>query len=342
MAENLARSSVAESDVVPIGGDDPDRTRAIVAAMYAFLVNKPKNTRRTYRHGVRQFLDLVQWKDLCSVSAEDAEEYKRYLVNYGYSKSTICTRLAAVDAFFTFLAHKKTISRNPFDLLGRKDVLPDDETTTATGVEWADFQKMVDALPTDPIGMRDRAVLIFLAYTGRRRSEVADLRIRDLSLSTSPRTYRVTGKRGPKNFKLPDEAYTAIQAHWLSAGRLKRLGPDSGVFGEAKACPIAPGLDPERPLHNDVIWTIVKRAAVRAGLDPAKVKVLRGLRRLADRDGDERDDVRLHDAQRLLDLAWPNATRLYLGQLRAPPPSLVNSLRRVREAAVTMAGPIIG
>jgi site-specific recombinase XerD len=341
MAQPLAHIVPTPTDrglVLSLGGDDPRRTREIIMAMYAYLIDKPINTRRTYRQGIRQFLDLTRWRDVRQISLADAAHYKQWLINQNYSKSTICTRLAAVDGFFGYLARKQILTQNPFDLVTRKDVLP--TPVPCVPVEDDDFQKMLDALPTDPIGMRDRAVLIFLAYTGRRRSEAAALRIADLNINTSPRTYRVTMRDGQeKTFELPDEVYQAMRSHWLSSQRLKDLGPDSAVFGEAKPCPMAAGMNPERVLHHDLIWQIVNRAAVRAGLEPSKIKI-HGLRHMAARDLGK-SGARLRDVQAFLGHAWPSAAQRYLGQLREPPAVLRDALRSVRRAAAQSAEPIV-
>lgn len=348
MAENLAEVVSLPHDeglVMALGGDDPRRTREIVLAMYAFLINKPINTRRTYRTGIRQFLDLTGWKDVRQVTLVDAAQYKRWLVERGYSNSTVCTRLAAITSFFTFLTRpvgedgKQLLSRNPFSFIDRKDVAPT-PFATAIPVEWADFDKMLKATPTDPIGLRDRAVLIFIAYTGRRRSEVAKLLITDLNTTTSPRSYKVVTKGNKQqSWELPDLVYQYMRAHWISSGRLPNLGPESGVFGPVKVCPLTAHLDPERPLHNDVIAKIVKQAAKRAGLDVSKIKV-HGLRHMAARDLDAAG-ARLQDIQHFLGHAWPNTTSRYLGQLRGPAKSMFEELQRVRQAAVKVAAPIV-
>lgn len=348
MAENLAEVvslPVDQGLVLSLGGDDPRRTREIVLAMYAFLINKPLNTRRTYRTGIRQFLDLTSWKDVRSVTLADAAQYKRWLVQRGYSNSTVCTRLAAITSFFTFLTRpvgddgNQLLTRNPFAFIDRKDVAPT-PFAHAEPIAWLDFDKMLKATPTDPIGLRDRAVLIFLAYTGRRRSEVAKLTVGDLNTSTTPRSYKVVTKGNKEqSWELPDLVYEYIRAHWISSGRLTKLRPDSGVFGPVKVCPLTANLDPERPLHNDVIAKIVKRAAKRAGLDASKVKV-HGLRHMAARDLDAAG-ARLQDIQHFLGHSWPNTTSRYLGQLRGPAKSMFKELHEVRQAAVRVAAPIV-
>lgn len=301
------------------GTDDRERGRQVQDAVHAFLLNKPQRTRDTYLIGLKQFFGLVSGKRLEEITMVDAAAFKRWLVERGYAKSTICVRLAAVDGLFTFLTQQlredgtQMLTRNPFDVVTRKDVLPT-PFINAVPVEKNDFRQMLDALPSDRTGLRDRAVLIFLAHTGRRRSEVARLRLGDLDLSKRPYEYVVEVKGGrQKRFELPDAAYEAMRNHWVSARRLSKLSAESAVFGDAGQV----GDESEQPLHHRTIWEIVKRAAKRAGLDHTKIKP-HGLRhmyaRLLDAEG-----TRLQDVKDALGHETSATTDGYLGRLRSPP-----------------------
>jgi integrase/recombinase XerD len=347
MTEQLARViPVADQSIVlRIGGDDPYRTKQILLAMYGFLVDKPTNTRRTYRAGLKQFFDLIGWKDPKLVSVAEAAHYKRWLVDRGFSNSTVCTRLAAVDGFFDFLTKpvgedgKQLLASNPFSVITRKDVLPT-PFGRAKQVEWNQFRLMVDSLPSDAVGIRNKAVLIFAAYTGRRRAEIAKLRVRDLDLKGKPRTYSVIVKGGKlKTFELPKICYDAIRAHWISADRLKAITSESAVFSPVKTCPLTEGMNPERAMHHNVISMIVKDAAKAAGMDPSKVSV-HALRHMVASDLDKAG-ARLQDIQRFLGHAQPNTTAIYLQALRGPIPAMQDELAKIRGAAFAIANPII-
>lgn len=312
--------------------DENERAAQIRDAVRAFLIDKPKRTRDTYLVGLKQFFVLVAGKRLEEITMTDAASYKRWLVGQGYAKNTICVRLAAVDGLFTFLTQQlrddgtQMLSRNPFDVVTRKDVMPT-PFISAVPVEKSDFRKMLDALPTDRVGIRDRAVLIFLAHTGRRRSEVARLRIGDLDLSKRPYEYKVEVKGGRvKRFELPDAAYDAMRKHWVAARRLSKLTAESAVFGEA--LPI--GDESEEPLHHRTIWEIVKRAAKRADVDPTRVKP-HALRHMYARMLDE-EGTRLQDIKDALGHESSSTTDGYLGKLRAPP-QVQATVRRALEKA---------
>lgn len=329
------------SALLRLGDGDPDRTKKLLIAMYAYLADKPPNTQRSYRTSLRQFFELTDWMPPEKISVAEAASFKRLLMKQGKSPSTICVRLAGVDGFFEYLLQPTDatsaplISSNPFSRISRKDVLPTPFGRTIP-VEPEDFKKMLEAMPADVVGLRDKCILIFLAYTGRRRQEVARLRVRDLDLKARPRTYKciVKGNR-ETTFELPDICYDAIRAHWISADRLKHLKPDSGVFGPVGDFVMTSHLDPQRPLSADQIWRIVKRAAQRADVDETRVRV-HGFRHMAARDLD-RAGVPLQDIARFLDHANMSTTQRYLGKLRGPAPSLEQQLVAIRGHAKAAA-----
>jgi len=347
MGTQLARvlPAAEQSIVIRIGGDDPHRTKQILLAMYAFLADKPVNTRRTYRAGLKQFFDLIGWKDPKLVTVAEAAYYKRWLVDQGFANSTVCVRLAAADAFFGFLTKpvgdngQQLISYNPFSVITRKDVLPS-PFGRAKSIEWKSFKALVDALPNDALGYRDKAVLIFAAYTGRRRAEISKLRVKDLDLKSKPRTYSVVVKGNKlKTFELPKICYDAIRAHWISANRLSRITGESAVFSPVQTFTLTEGMDPERVMHNNVISDIIKQAARKAGLDPETIST-HSLRHMVASDLDKAG-ARLQDIQRFLGHAQPNTTAIYLQALRGPVSAMENELEKVRGAAAQIAEPLI-
>jgi integrase len=205
-------------------------------------------------------------------------------------------------------------------------------------MDWSTLKEILDAIPPDDIGMRDKAILLFYAFTGRRRAEVAQLRVRDLDLKTSPPTYSVKLKGGRVGqFELPDVCYEAIRAYWIAADRLRGLQPNAGVFTASRSCPLTEHLDPDRPLSNRMMNNILQRAVLRAGLDPSEESMcIHAIRHMSARDLDKAG-VRLQDIQSFLGHASPVTTQIYLDRLRGPAPAHTDVLMKVREEAMKMA-----
>ena len=114
----------------------------------------------------------------------------------------------------------------------------------------------------EPLALRDRALLEFLYGTGARISEAVGAAIDDLDLSDG--TVLLHGKGG-KSRLVPVGGYarTAVEAYLVRARpELARAGRGTPVvFLNARG----------GPLSRQSAWTILRRAAERAGLDQARI-----------------------------------------------------------------------
>jgi integrase len=303
------------------GKGDDRKLKAYLLMLAAFLEGKPENTKRTYRAAIRQFFDMFGWISPEDVSVAHAVAFKKKL-SEKVGDATVYYRISALSSFFEFLkkpagaSETPLISSNPFDLVPRSDIKPT-PYGKSTAMEWDTFQKIYDAIPSDPIGLRDKAILIFFAFTGRRRAEVAGLRIRDLNLKSNPRSYSCKVKGGSiKKWQLPDIAYDAIKAYWIAADRLVSLHPDAGVFTAAPTTGCSSADDSDAPLSPRAMNDIMHKAAKRAGVDPSTAHV-HGLRHMAARDLDKAG-ARLQDIQEFLGHETPNTTAVYIQRLSGP------------------------
>jgi integrase len=77
---------------------------------------------------------------------------------------------------------------------------------TAEGI-----QKLLGAIPTTPTGLRDRAIVLTLVFTARRRAEVMNLKVGNLIRECDSVQYTYRGKGGKTGKReLPRPAYEAI------------------------------------------------------------------------------------------------------------------------------------
>jgi integrase len=190
------------------------------------------------------------------VTTMHAAAFKSRLIEFGKSDATVAHRLDVMTALFDFLMQPSDatgeglVKSNPFRPVSRSDVRPTPYARSVP-VEWQTFKTILDSIPMDPRGMRDRALLLFYAFTGRRKMEVAGMRVRDLALGAKPRSYTVKTKGNKlQTFELPDICYSALKAYWVASGRLSTLRPEQGVFtridpnarmmGETPDCPLSP------------------------------------------------------------------------------------------------------
>lgn len=309
-------------------------------AIAAFLAQLGASARANYRCAIAQFFGMFDWMDPAEVTIAHVAAFKKALIDAGRADGTVYARLSALSSLFAFLTKpqfggKPVVAMNPFEDVNRSDVKPT-PYGRAVVVDWVTFQKILDVIPPTPIGLRDKALLLFFAFTGRRRREVANLRIRDVDLKSEPPSYTVVQKGGEiKRWALPMIVRDAVEAYWIATERIGDLRPDSGVFTACRDTALTEHYDAYKPLSIRSMNEIMRRWVIRAGLDANSVHV-HSLRHMAARDLD-RAGVRLQDIQDFLGHKSPTTTSIYTHRLNKIGPALEDVLTKVRAEAAAAA-----
>lgn len=155
--------------------------------------------------------------------------YLSYLTGRGLSRNSLLRKLAAWRTFFRFLCREGVTKDNPL----RKIASPRRQARLPRVLYPAEIKRLVEApRASDPLRMRDRAMLEILYAAGIRISEMVGLDIGDVDLSGG--YIRVFGK-GSKERIVPvgDYAVRAIRAYLRSARPLllrKSAGPFEGAL----------------------------------------------------------------------------------------------------------------
>ena len=349
-AEAMTDQLVPQNDlaIARFGKGDREKLRSYLVMLAAFLEGKPHNTKRTYKASIKQFFELFEWICPEDVTPAHAAAFKKYLLTRKQvSESTTYTRMSAMSSFFDYLCMpprpnaEPLLKSNPFKLVPRNDIQPT-PYGRARAMDWETFKTILDHVPSNAMGMRDKAILLFIAFTGRRRAEVARLQIRDLDLKSRPRTYTSRVKGGKvKTFELPEICYEAIKAYWIIADRLDDLSPRAGVFTAVRETPLNRHLDRDKPLDVRTINKMLRRCVVRAGLDPDDESIgIHAMRHMTAQDLDKAG-VRLQDIQAFLGHASPLTTQIYLGQLAGPAGAHTDALMKVRRQAEDLAREVV-
>jgi integrase len=288
------------------------------AAMLAWLEGKAKNTRRSYMTALRAFLAFTGGHP-SGVTPLEVAGWKEELKHRGLADTTVAQRLSAVSSFYTYLAQQGIHDHNPVDAVGRGDldVTPYER---AHKLPIAAFRRILDVIPTETeIGARDRALLLFYILCARRRSEVVQLRGRDVRVEPARVTHRTRLKGGKTAWKeLPPPVWQAIRHYLDIAGR--ELAADGPIFTATTDAGQylrdyygAPEPAGDEPLSGKAIAQALKRYAAEAGVGPDSITI-HSLRHLgAELYYAASGDV--HETQRFLDHARLETTSIYLQQL---------------------------
>ncbi len=176
----------------------------------------------------------------------------------GLSPATIRQDLVALKIFFRWLVVRRFRESDPAEPIlppRMEQHLPD--TMNETEVR----QLLESVTGSEPLDLRDRAILELFYASGLRLTELVESKLENLSLEEG--WIRITGK-GSKTRLAPvgQAAITAIQ-RYLDHGRVKLVKPKSGswIFLSNRGA---------RLTRNRIFQVVQERAAL-AGLDPKRV-----------------------------------------------------------------------
>ena len=213
------------------------------------------NTLDAYRRDLHRYLRKLANGQITRPEAIQQEHIAQVLHDLhgaGLSPATLARNLTSIKRLHQYLLVKNVCKHNPSEVLEppkieRKlpDILTPKEITAL--METSDI--------SDPIGMRERALLELLYATGMRVTELTDLRINAVRLEVN--LVQIAGKH-MRLVPIGAQAVRALQAY-LRSGRPHHVRPESGnhVFLNAQG----------GPLSRMSAWKTIKQAAERAKLD---------------------------------------------------------------------------
>ncbi|HVA84736.1 MAG TPA: tyrosine-type recombinase/integrase, partial [Candidatus Saccharimonadales bacterium] len=172
--------------------------------------------------------------------------------------------IACLSSFFRFTIRMGLLKSNPCDALER----PRGITAPARGYSAAEVRRLLAVVPDTLRGRRDRAILLTLLLTGRRRTEVIRLTAGDLSVEGETVFYSYRGKGGKTGRReLPRPAYEAIVATLSDAGKeLSSMSPFESLWQAGASV---------NGITSGTFYGRFRRYLAQAGLAPAGVHITR-------------------------------------------------------------------
>uniref|UniRef100_A0A7C1JMW4 Tyrosine recombinase XerC n=1 Tax=Ammonifex degensii TaxID=42838 RepID=A0A7C1JMW4_9THEO len=183
--------------------------------------------------------------------------YLAHLSERGLARNSVLRRLAAWRTFFRFLVREGVVTVNPLTRIAS----PRRERRLPRVLYQGEAQRLVEvAATTDPLQLRDRAILEVLYGAGLRVSELVGLNLGDVDLSGG--YLRVLGK-GAKERLVPFGSYAAhaLQAY-LAHSRPLLLRSRAGALEHALFLNRLGQRLSVRGVRN-----IIKACAARAGVE---------------------------------------------------------------------------
>jgi integrase/recombinase XerC len=226
------RRGFAASETAPDDGDTVGEAAAVAIDLFLshLLLERrlSPNTAAAYRVDVTSLATFLrrQGSGLLDASYPQLRRWLAQLTNLGYARSSIARKAASARGFYAWAMRRKLVRTNPASLLAR----PSAATRLPTVLKATDAAMLTETPDvSEPVGLRDRAVLELLYGSGIRVAEACALDVSDVDLSS--RQLRVFGK-GSKERVVPlgDFAARAVE-DYLDSGRPDMAPPEVAPGG---------------------------------------------------------------------------------------------------------------
>ena len=276
-------------------------------AIYVFLAEKERRsgsmrTVAAYSRMLYRFFGTLA-KPPDRITARDVFSYAHGTGVSGKKPSsvTINARISCLSSFYRFLIRMRLMSANPCDQLERPKATP----AAPRGLTAAEIKKLLEAISDNPVGLRDRAIILTLTLTGRRRTEVLDLKAGDIIQDEDVVLYSYRGKGGKQGKReLPQPAFRAILQALDSFGKeFATMKPNESLWPSSA--------DSGRGIIGGTFYGNLRRYFKSAGLQPAGVHIFRHSAAKLRREAGES----VEGVSRFLDHSSLAVTSVYLRQL---------------------------
>lgn len=184
-----------------------------------------KVEKRYSPHTVRSYLnDLDQFNSYLGlqnrsgaetdISYHDVRSWIVALMEEGYSPSSIHRKISSLRVFYRFLRKEGIVTGDPLE----KVVLPKAKKRLPVFVAEKSLDRLLDDCQFDEgfRGIRDRAIIEMLYFTGMRRAELTGLKDSDVDLASA--SVKVTGKRNKQRI-IPLFGYFAVKLQEYARAR---------------------------------------------------------------------------------------------------------------------------
>lgn len=217
-----------------------------------------ENSVAAYRRDLERFCIWIQNRSVTALRIADLTDYVGWLGRQSLASSSVSRHVVSTRMFFKFLQLEGAIVDNPAELLATQKMWQRVPHVLTIGAVDR-FLKAPQAY--DLYCLRDRAILELLYATGCRVSEVSRMLVANVRLSEG---FCLCEGKGSKQRMVPlgKRAIEAIDEY------MRQTRPQLSRGKTLQEIPWLILSRSGRPLRREAIWELVKRSALRAGVDP--------------------------------------------------------------------------
>lgn len=254
----------------PFHQPTPETTDALIrpstmmqSAIEGFLLDqRSEHTRRAYGKDLKRFVKFLllrrEARGLEAIERGLIVAYKDHLLGEGLEHTTVDRHLATLRSFFGWLVEDGLLTDNP---AGRVRFLKPRRVSPTQGFTDEEVQAVLNGpnLHTR-VGAMHYAVLMCLFYCGLRRSELCDLKTKNIQIERGQAVIRLKGKGNAERIlPLVAPVWKALRYYLFITGRSIRGDLPLFISPRGK-------IKNERSLNPSLIYYIVVRYARLAGI----------------------------------------------------------------------------
>jgi integrase/recombinase XerD len=272
---NLDLQTAIQADVSPPAAQstNSDIAGTVDSVVAGWLTEScaSEASRVIYRNDLKHFNNYLATagKDILHINQLDIQAYLEFLHTQALSAATCAKKLAVIKGLIRSLSTDGLFdAREAQKILGIKAPKVSRDRRTP-GLSREEARLLLDAPPSDTLrGMRDRAILAVLLYTGGRRSAICAIKVGDL-LQELGNHFVVLHEKSDRRIRVPlhPQVLERIQA-WMSAAAIPADDHNAYLFRPFNK---RGGTLQNKSMHDFMIWHTVKKYARQAGLQVDRV-----------------------------------------------------------------------
>ncbi len=217
-----------------------------------------ENTVAAYRRDLTHFQEWLADRSPTKMTLQNLGDFVAFLSEKKLAPASVSRHVVAIRMFYKFLQLEGLIAESPAELMASQKMwqrMP--ETVSAANME----RLLTEPKLGDPLWRRDRALLELMYATGCRVSEVSNMLFANVRLDEG---YCLALGKGNKERMVPlgERAIEAIRFYLAEQRPALIRGRDPHSVSWLLLSKSG------RQLRREAVWELVKRYAVRCGIDP--------------------------------------------------------------------------
>lgn len=239
--------------------------------IYELAGSLTSNTKRAYLGDIKRFYDISDFSELTldmvqGVDVERANKYIDKLVEQGKKPSTINRSIRALSKFYRYLCRREIgiMTYNPFSSDEGINIFKIGNQSTGRALLDDEVIKFIEVINEDKsiIGLRNKIIILMLATTGMRRSEVSGTKIGQISVSEGEYIINAVGKGRKTRIVVISKGLKIYIDKYLEARGLTYKDKNKPLFDNHSS-----NGEENSGISHQTVYRAVKGIANKAGLE---------------------------------------------------------------------------